>query len=435
MTAGYDPSNRAAHEESAPRRDRAGQHAGRDADYDADHEAAHVAAARQTDRRGPLPPRITSPPAPPAPEPASPWPVPSWPATDGRASHRPLSAGPPGPVTAALPAVPAYPPPVQPPPAPPVAPSQVHGGYHTAALPTGPISGGPGYAGPPPGSQPGFQAGFQAGSPHGPGSGPGVAGSHRRGGRVGTVAFALAVLLLLVAGVQSFLLFRLNHALDQANKSAAAERRNAAARAEALDSRLNELEKRAGNSFDAQAVAAEVLPSVFRVVAGELAGTAFAIGKEADGGGTNLLTNFHVVETVYSGGGRDVALERTNARYRAKIVRVDERNDLALLHSAEKFPKLVAEAEESKPGQPVILVGAPLGLDDTVTTGAVSAVRDTPSGRLLQFDAPINPGNSGGPVVNAQRKVVGVALGKIRSSEGLGLAIPIGVACQAFGVC
>jgi S1-C subfamily serine protease len=261
------------------------------------------------------------------------------------------------------------------------------------------------------------------------------AGGHRRGGRLGAVALVLAVLLFLLSGVQAVLLYRLNHALDQANRTAAADRRTAAGRADALEARIKDLERRAGKNLDAQAVAAEVLPSVFRVIAGGRSGTAFAIGKDAEGGGTNLLTNFHVVEPVYTAGGRDVALERTNARYAAKIVRVDQHNDLALLHTDEKFPKLVAETEEPKAGQPVILVGAPYGLEDTVTTGAVSAIRDTPEGRLLQFDAPINPGNSGGPVVNAQHRVVGIAVGKISSAEGLGLAIPIGVACQAFSIC
>jgi S1-C subfamily serine protease len=249
------------------------------------------------------------------------------------------------------------------------------------------------------------------------------------------VAFVIALLLLLVAGVQSVLLVNLNEQLDRADAKAAADRTSAAAKVDALQARITELEKRAGNSLDAQAVAAEVTPSVFRVVAGRFSGTAFAIGKAADGGGTNLLTNFHVVESVYTSGSRNVALERTNARYPATIVRVDENNDLALLHSDEKFPRLTAAAEPAKAGQPVIVVGAPLGLDDTVTTGVVSAVRDTPAGQLLQFDAPINPGNSGGPVINAQRKVVGVATYKARDAEGIGLAIPIGVACQAFSTC
>jgi len=53
----------------------------------------------------------------------------------------------------------------------------------------------------------------------------------------------------------------------------------------------------------------------------------------------------------------------------------------------------------------------------------------------VQFDAPINPGNSGGPVINAQGEVVGIASAKVRNAEGIGLAIPISLACQLFPIC
>src|SRR6266511_3323036 len=75
------------------------------------------------------------------------------------------------------------------------------------------------------------------------------------------------------SGAPGYLLSSLNRQLDQANKKAAADRANASAKADALEARIKELEKRAGNSLDAQAVAAEVTPSVFRVIAGEFSGT------------------------------------------------------------------------------------------------------------------------------------------------------------------
>jgi S1-C subfamily serine protease len=54
---------------------------------------------------------------------------------------------------------------------------------------------------------------------------------------------------------------------------------------------------------------------------------------------------------------------------------------------------------------------------------------------MIQFDAPINPGNSGGPVINSAKQVVGVATAKAENAEGIGLAVPIKTACDAFKVC
>lgn len=74
-------------------------------------------------------------------------------------------------------------------------------------------------------------------------------------------------------------------------------------------------------------------------------------------------------------------------------------------------------------------------LGQTVTTGVISALRDNADGPVVQFDAPINPGNSGGPVIDARRQVVGIATAKAAAAEGIGLAIPITVACTTFGNC
>jgi S1-C subfamily serine protease len=261
---------------------------------------------------------------------------------------------------------------------------------------------------------------------------PPAARPQRRGGRLGVVAFVLVLLLLGVAGVQTYLLVDLGHRLDAAQRDARAARAETDTRLRGLESRTGDLEKHA---IDPQTVAKEVLPSVFRVMAGKSIGTAFAIGKPADGGGTNLITNNHVVDALYRAGGRDVSLEHDNQQFPAKIVKADPGNDVALLHSDESFPRLVAATASAQPGQPIVVVGAPLGLESTVTSGVVSALRSTPDGQMVQFDAPINPGNSGGPVVNAQRQVVGIATAMARGAAGIGFAIPISVACQSLSAC
>jgi S1-C subfamily serine protease len=262
---------------------------------------------------------------------------------------------------------------------------------------------------------------------------PRVAGPRR--GLLAPIALALVLLLLIVTALQSALLW------DTRNDLAAAEKRNAAARVAAeerergLEARTKELEQRAGNTLDAASVAKDVLPSVFRVVTPAGLGTGFAFGPETPGGGTQLLTNFHVVEAVWNRGGREVVLEQQNRRFTAQVVKVDVGADLALLGSTERFPRLQASQEAAKPGQPVVVVGSPQGLDDSVTSGVVSALRSSSRGAVLQFDAAVNPGNSGGPVVNAQKQVVGVVNAKIDNAEGLSLGIPVAVVCEAFGLC
>jgi S1-C subfamily serine protease len=205
-----------------------------------------------------------------------------------------------------------------------------------------------------------------------------------------------------------------------------------------LEERTEELELFAGDAFDPEAIAVAVLPSVFKVVAGDFTGTAFAVGGPADEGGTNLFTNYHVVEQVWSRGEREVFLERGDQRFPARIVEIHRGTDVAWLQTAGVFAGLPVSGGMPGVGQPIVSVGAPLGLDDTVTTGVVSNTGRTlsdGSGPWIQFDAAVEPGNSGGPVINAAREVVGIATRKAPEFEGIGFALPIGEACARFDVC
>ena len=248
------------------------------------------------------------------------------------------------------------------------------------------------------------------------------------------------VVLFLVAGGEGYLILQQNDRLDRADKRASADRAAADKRESALDGRVKALEQRLAGSLDSTAVANAVLPSVFRVDAGNFSGTAFALGKTApSGGGTDLLTNFHVVSSVYNKGGRDATLTHDNQRFNVKITKVDQTNDLALLHSDQSFTRLAVAAGQVESGAPIVVIGAPLGLSQSVTTGVVSAVRNDFPGEagktFIQFSAPINPGNSGGPVVNAQKQVVGIATAKANDAEGIGLAIPISIGCRFTASC
>lgn len=258
-----------------------------------------------------------------------------------------------------------------------------------------------------------------------------------RGRRLPVVALVLAGVLALVAGVQAYQIHRLDDRLAATDRRLAEAQGADAGRLDGLEERAGVLEKQAGAAFNPEAVASAVLPSVFRVRAGQFTGTAFAIGKAPAGGGTTLLTNFHVVESVFAAGERKVFLERTDQRFEATIVEVDKDKDLAHLRTTAKFTGLVAARTPVKSGQQIVVVGAPLGLQDSVTTGVVSAFRkdEGGSGPVIQFDAPINPGNSGGPVINGSKEVVGIATAKARDAEGIGLAVPIKTACDRFKLC
>ncbi|SCL47744.1 Trypsin-like peptidase domain-containing protein [Micromonospora eburnea] len=275
------------------------------------------------------------------------------------------------------------------------------------------------------------QAGPGTAYPDGPADGP------RRRGRLPVVALALAGVLAVVAGVQAYQIYRLDSRLAATDRRLAEAQGADGRRLDGLETRAEALEKQAGAAFNPEAVASAVLPSVFRVRAGDFTGTAFAIGKPPSGGGTTLLTNFHVVESVYDGGGRKVFLERTGQRFEATIVKVEKDKDLAQLRTTARFTGLVAAAASVRSGQQIVVVGAPLGLQDSVTTGVVSAFRkdEDGSGPVIQFDAPINPGNSGGPVINGSKEVVGIATAKARDAEGIGLAVPIKTACDTFKIC
>jgi putative serine protease PepD len=251
-------------------------------------------------------------------------------------------------------------------------------------------------------------------------------------GRSRLATILLVLLLLVVAGWQAWRLDRVdNRLVASSDQLATAMQRQAA-----LTDRTDRLEKQLAAVFDPEAISSTVLPSVFRVRAGNFTGTAFSVGDKAADGQANLLTNYHVVESVWDSGDREVFLERGKDELSATIVKVNKGKDLALLRANRKIVGLDTASATVKPGQQVVVVGAPLGLEDTVTTGVVSAYRpDDADGPTIQFDAPINPGNSGGPVVNSLDEVIGLATAKARDAEGIGIAVPIKTACDAFGVC
>ncbi len=148
----------------------------------------------------------------------------------------------------------------------------------------------------------------------------------------------------------------------------------------------------------------------------------------------DILTNNHVVE-----GAATLSVELADGtQVDATLVGRDPSQDIAVVKiDAAKAPAIaqLGDSNTVKPGQPVVALGSPETLTNTVTAGIVSGLNrqiDTYSG-LIQTDAAINPGNSGGPLVNAQGQVIGLnTLGLAsQGDQGLNFAIPINTAKQA----
>jgi putative serine protease PepD len=192
-------------------------------------------------------------------------------------------------------------------------------------------------------------------------------------------------------------------------------------------------------------IAAAVTPGVVSISVTTSAGSGTGSGLIIDASGY-IITNNHVVSDATSGG--EILVDLTDGRsFEATIVGRNSAYDLAVLKiDATDLPALtLGNSDGLVVGDTVVAVGAPLGLQGTVTTGIISALdRPVTAGgtddmsyiNAIQTDAAINPGNSGGPLINAQGQVIGVnsAIAVLNNSStqsgsiGLGFAIPINAA-------
>jgi S1-C subfamily serine protease len=163
--------------------------------------------------------------------------------------------------------------------------------------------------------------------------------------------------------------------------------------------------------------------------AGEASGTGFVWDNDG-----HVVTNNHVVQN-----GGEVAIRFASGEVaQAGIIGVAPNYDLAVLkiRSARKLPPPVAlgSSNELKVGQSAFAIGNPFGLDQSLTSGIISALKrrlPTSSGReisnVIQTDTAINPGNSGGPLLDSAGRLIGVNTAIISpsgSSAGIGFAIP-----------
>lgn len=176
-------------------------------------------------------------------------------------------------------------------------------------------------------------------------------------------------------------------------------------------------------------------PAVIAVRIGKRRADAF------DGAGSGVLittdgyalTNAHVVAGAHA---IEAALH-DGETVKARVVGVDADTDLALIRlEASKLPHAtLGDSNTLRVGELAVAIGNPLGLQATVTTGVVSALRRTlrsQSGRLIedviQTDALLNPGNSGGALCDAAGRVIGINTAIVSGAQGLCFAVPANTA-------
>lgn len=209
----------------------------------------------------------------------------------------------------------------------------------------------------------------------------------------------------------------------------------------------------ATGSIDWETVASAVSPSTVAITVATTQGQAEGTGVIHDAQG-DIVTNNHVVA-----GAQKISVRLADGRaFSASVVGTDPSTDLAVIRlenpPADLKPATFGDSSQVTVGQPVMAVGTPLGLDNTVTTGIISAIHrpvstqgetgatgaegsgDAAYTSALQTDAAINPGNSGGPLVDGSGTVIGInsSIAGLASTEatqetqsgsiGLGFAIP-----------
>ncbi len=204
-------------------------------------------------------------------------------------------------------------------------------------------------------------------------------------------------------------------------------------------------------SCNATDVAQGVLPGVVTVSIrnGDASGVGSGVVVRQEG---YIMTNNHVIADAADAGTIDVRFSDGHST-EAKLVGRDPKSDLAVLkvQDSSKLPIVqLGKSANVRVGQPVVALGAPLGLSSTVTAGIVSALgRNVPvpvdantTATLvgaIQTDAAVNPGNSGGALVDCTGKLIGINtaiatipndLGVASGSVGIGFAVPIDLAAR-----
>jgi hypothetical protein len=167
-------------------------------------------------------------------------------------------------------------------------------------------------------------------------------------------------------------------------------------------------------------IAARGMPAVVTMRTAQSLGTGFLV--RPDGW---IATNLHVVV-----GGPKVKVTLRDGRELdvVEVLAASPEHDLALVRvEARGLPTVsIGDSDRMRPGDPVVAIGNPLGLEDTVSNGLVSARRRLEDGfEVLQVSAPIAPGSSGGPLFNERGEVIGIATAVLQGGQNINFGVPV----------
>jgi S1-C subfamily serine protease len=141
-----------------------------------------------------------------------------------------------------------------------------------------------------------------------------------------------------------------------------------------------------------------------------------------------IVTNYHVVRDAYPA---SVKLGNGDIYEDISIIEIDEKRDIAIIKiKAINLPTVsLGNSDFNKVGEKIVVIGNPEGLENTVSDGLISGVRDTGKGyKWNQISAPISGGSSGSPVFNLKGEVIGIAVASMIDGQNLNFCIPINYA-------
>jgi serine protease Do len=163
-------------------------------------------------------------------------------------------------------------------------------------------------------------------------------------------------------------------------------------------------------------------PSIARITAKNTSGNTVAIGSGVVIDSSHIITNCHVAQQ-----GQQLSARVGRDTLNAIIDIADEEFDLCRLSVSQMDAPAatIGRVADLRTGQRVYAIGAPQGLDLTLSDGLVSALREFPEGTVIQTSAPVSPGSSGGGLFDANGKLVGIITFQHRFGQNLNFAVPV----------